>query len=151
MKITNVPSAAPISAKKPQASTPPQAELQGDPEFDTYTASSGETVNIGSDRQLVGDGSIDDWVRTEFGTGLLSGIDDADVPQFLESKNDLRIQLPGDQDTSAQILTARTEGDHRTFRLDTIFGNKLHILEANYQNGAFLADSVKESLYLPKA
>ncbi len=156
MTIQNASPAAPLSATQRQAPSASPAETAdnsaaAEPEFDTYTASAGETVELSGNRRLVGDGSIDGWVRSEFGTGFLSGIDDADVPQFLESKNDHRINLPGDQDGSVQIVTARTEGDHRSFRLDTIFGNSLHTVQANYKNGAFIADSVVETLYLIKA
>lgn len=115
-----------------------------------YRVGEGESASLG-DRSLVGDGSVDPWLKESFGPGLLSGLDDGDMGQFVESKSNVRIGLPGEKEGAFQVVVARTEGEGRNVELITLVGDSQHVVKARYEGGTRVPGSVTEEYYQSKA
>lgn len=112
--------------------------------------SEGASSPVGTNA-LVGDGSVDPWLQESFGTGLLTGLEDSDMGQFVESKSNVRIGIPGEKEGAFQVVVARTENEGRNVELITLFGDQQHVIKARYEGGQRVEGSLSEEYYQAKA
>jgi hypothetical protein len=115
-----------------------------------YRVAEGQAAQLGGDRSLVADGTVDGWLKDSFGDGMLAGLDDSDMGQFVESKSNVRIGLPGEKEGAFQVVVARTEGNGRNVELITLLGEQQHVIKARYEGGQRVPGSVSEEFYQPK-
>lgn len=115
-----------------------------------YHVAEGSSVETASGRVLSSDGVVDSWFQETLGPGLITGVDSADVAQFISSPNNVLFGLPGEKDGAFQVVAARHEDGGRTLKLDSFYGDEHHILKARYENGALVPGSVTEEFYKAK-
>lgn len=115
-----------------------------------YRVGQGESASVVSaDQELHGDGDLDPWFVESFGGGVLKGLSDPDIPQFIQSQNNVRVGIPGQTEDVFQVVTARNSEGGRTFQLDTYSGTEQHVVKARFENGLLVQDSVVEEYFKP--
>lgn len=117
-----------------------------------------ERVRLGEEKPvpggtLKGDGQLDDFVLGQVGSGLLSGIHDESVGQFVQAEGkSFRLVLAGEKPDVAQVVDCRENGEgQRKFVLETHFGASQHIVRAEWTDGAWNPQRTVEEFHSPKS
>lgn len=115
-----------------------------------YQVVEGTAVQTASGLTLSGDGIVEPWFQETLGPGLITGVDSADVAQFINSPNNVLFGLPGEKDGAFQVVAARHEEGGRALKIDSFYGSEHHVLKARYENGSLVPGSVTEEFYKAK-